>query len=827
MKYDPGLILAEIEFAKPMRRPGGAPVGAAKPKAGGAWGKAANFYALSGGSKAVVLKKIHNGGCKTSGSLGTQVNYVFGKAERIFGSGVEHEPEAKSLTLDERAAMVKDWSEGWGKGRTPENGHTSHLLLSFPAKTNPEKAFRIAEAWAADMFDNKAQRGDSWSYMAALHIDRDHPHVHMIVKNKGRDEGRWFYMAQGATFDLKDMKQRVVELAAEAGLSLDASSRVERGILTYGPSRGEIEAARRQGREVIEKARTGAALHAALRDITDSIKVLSSLAGISHMVGDQPRRETFNAMRDALVGRKPISHDLVKEFLMETAGAKVTEFGNYVANWMVETQKTIDRLPPDRRAEVQASYNKAAALGLEAIGQQRAAELVKQAPQSALYVARSAEAAAQPVSEEKRANLQKVIETQARALGVTETIRGEGATAGEAIKSSVGRLAAAIGLSREDVEARVASGAPNALIERTWIRDDLAKVAEKIGRSMDSAEGRQAVSSRVDAFYTAATKIIAAGLALEVERDRAPDVNKFVKEWLEESQKAVRSAPEDKRAAVREQQNEAAALSLETIGQKKEAELARQAAKIQIYAPRSEADGAQRLSEGQRTKLQQVVETEARSLGVTEPMRSEGVTARDAVKSAVGRLASAVGLDREAVEGRIATGSPNALVERLWVKEDLAKVAEKAGRPLDNEDNKQAMGKRLADFYNAAARIIAVGMEREVDRDRNLSKTLGDLGKAWQASGKVQFANDENARDFAADMKSTFGPEVMREIASGKTDALARDIPNAKQREVVARAILSAAQQHEGMGITLDEANKGAQLYRNRAARGRDQGLER
>ena len=38
---------------------------------------------------------------------------------------------------------------------------------------------------------------------------------------------------------------------------------------------------------------------------------------------------------------------------METAGAKVTEFGNYVANWMVETQKSIDRLPPDRRAEVQ------------------------------------------------------------------------------------------------------------------------------------------------------------------------------------------------------------------------------------------------------------------------------------------------------------------------------------------------------------------------------------------------------------------------------------------------------------------------------------------
>ena len=629
MKYDTGLILAEIEFAKPMRRPGGAPVGAAKTKAGGAWGKAANFYALSGGSKAVVLKKIHNGGCKTSGSLGTQVNYVFGKAERIFGSGVEHEPEAKSLTMDERATMVKEWSEGWGKGRTPENGHTSHLLLSFPAKTDPEKAFRIAEAWAADMFDNKAQRGDSWSYMAALHIDRDHPHVHMIVKNRGRDEGQWFFMAQGATFDLKDMKQRVVELAAEAGLSLDASSRVERGILTYGPSRGEIEAARRQGREVIEKARTGAALHAALQELTENVKVLSAMAGMSHMVGDQARRNALNAMRDALVGRKPITHDLVKEYLMETSGSKATEFGNYVANWMVDTQKSIDRLPPDRRDEVQQKYNRAAALGLEAIGQQRAAELVKQPAQSALYL------------------------------------------------------------------------------------------------------------------------------------------------------------------------------------------------------PRSEDDGAQKVSETQRAKLQQVVETQARTLGVAEDVRAEGATAREIVKTAVGRLAGAIGLDREAVEARIASGAPNALMERSWVQEDLTKVAAKTGRSLDTAEGRDATSSRLDAFYAAAAKIIAAGLEREVDRDRNLSKTMGELSKAYQANGRVQFANDENARDFAADMKSKFGPEVMREIASGKTDALARDIPDAKQREVVARAILSAAQQHEGMGITLDEANKGSQLYRTRAARGRDQGLER
>ena len=110
------------------------------------------------------------------------------------------------------------------------------------------------------MFDS-GDYGDTWSYVAALHIDRSHPHVHVVVQNRGVENDTWFYMARGHVFNIHHMKERMAAIAAEHGVALETTSRVERGILTYGPSRGEIEAARREGRAVEEKVRMGGGPH--------------------------------------------------------------------------------------------------------------------------------------------------------------------------------------------------------------------------------------------------------------------------------------------------------------------------------------------------------------------------------------------------------------------------------------------------------------------------------------------------------------------------------------------------------------------------------------
>lgn len=69
--------------------------------------------------------------------------------------------------------MVLDWEDAWSG--EPKNGHTTHLLLSFPADLSPKKALRIAEDWAFEMFQSGTHVDDQWSYVAALHTDRDHP----------------------------------------------------------------------------------------------------------------------------------------------------------------------------------------------------------------------------------------------------------------------------------------------------------------------------------------------------------------------------------------------------------------------------------------------------------------------------------------------------------------------------------------------------------------------------------------------------------------------------------------------------------------------------
>jgi hypothetical protein len=71
----------------------------------------------------------------------------------------------------------------------------------------------------------------------------------MVVNNRGTVNDSWFFMAKEHVFNLEVMKERMVAIAAEEGVFLDATSRAERGLLTYGPSRAEIERARlRAGR---------------------------------------------------------------------------------------------------------------------------------------------------------------------------------------------------------------------------------------------------------------------------------------------------------------------------------------------------------------------------------------------------------------------------------------------------------------------------------------------------------------------------------------------------------------------------------------------------
>ena len=194
--------------------------------------RASQLWRFSLGSNAAVIKKISKGGTANAKELAAQMDYLFSKSASVFGNGVVLEAHAKGLTKDERNIIVGDWVEDW-RG-SPKNGHTSHLLLSFPSHVRPEKAKMIAEVWAFEMFQSGEHQDDVWSYVAALHTDRAHPHVHIVVNNRGTLNDSWFFMAKDHVFNLDMMKERMVAIAAEEGVFLDATSRAERGLLRAG-----------------------------------------------------------------------------------------------------------------------------------------------------------------------------------------------------------------------------------------------------------------------------------------------------------------------------------------------------------------------------------------------------------------------------------------------------------------------------------------------------------------------------------------------------------------------------------------------------------------
>lgn len=118
--------------------------------------RAGQFWRFALGSNAAILKKIGKGGTANAKELSGQRSYLFSKSTAIFGNAVTHDPGSKGLAPEERKEIVGSWVEGWHGA--PKNGHTTHLLMSFPAHVRPETAKLIAEAWAFEMFQSGAHQ---------------------------------------------------------------------------------------------------------------------------------------------------------------------------------------------------------------------------------------------------------------------------------------------------------------------------------------------------------------------------------------------------------------------------------------------------------------------------------------------------------------------------------------------------------------------------------------------------------------------------------------------------------------------------------------------
>ncbi|MCA0424702.1 MAG: hypothetical protein LCH61_15540, partial [Proteobacteria bacterium] len=155
------------------------------------------------------------------------------------------------------------------------------------------------------------------------------------------------------------------------------------------------------------------------------------------------------------------------------------------------------------------------------------------------------------------------------------------------------------------------------------------------------------------------------------------------------------------------------------------------------------------------------------------------------------------GIDAEKLGKRLETGAANAREEEAWVKSDLADVARRHGYDLDTPQGRSAAAERLDRFYEHAAEMIQSARGIDLSRAPDpMVEALDRMAKLHAQRGSVSFRNETQARDFAEEMKERYGASVLKDMAAGRTDALAKDVPDPSVRQAMAAAVVSAAKEH-------------------------------
>ncbi|MGH1416821.1 MAG: relaxase/mobilization nuclease domain-containing protein [Pelagimonas sp.] len=218
--------------------------------------------AASGQSRAAVFKRIRAGGCKTQASLGNQLAYINDKAVYTYSTMTNALTDDAVLSEDQKSDIIGAWSETW-RGST-KLGFTSHMLLSFPTDVTVDQVRDIAMDWTEHFFES-GEYGDQWDYVLAVHDDRAHKHAHIILNNRGLDQGTWFSCWAEGVMSPQLMREKQAEIAEGYGVMLDATTRLERGIFEKPAGLAEIYRAKEEARlprEIIMTAEESAVAQA-------------------------------------------------------------------------------------------------------------------------------------------------------------------------------------------------------------------------------------------------------------------------------------------------------------------------------------------------------------------------------------------------------------------------------------------------------------------------------------------------------------------------------------------------------------------------------------
>ncbi|WP_298500519.1 relaxase/mobilization nuclease domain-containing protein [uncultured Maritimibacter sp.] len=403
--------------------------------------KQSQLVRAAAGHRPAVFKAIRGGGTHTKSQLANQLDYLTTKSTHIVDSSGFLDGKAK-LEVGDIKDLTERFAKRWDAGFKPKLGQTTHMLMSFPIGTRGEDVRDIATDVAERFFQTDEGHFD---YIIAVHEDRDHPHAHLVL-NRRSQEGEFFFLGRNHRFNYDDFRLAMVEEAEKYGVRLEATRRVERGVMHYPAATREVYAAKEEGRAPRERERVGADLTRTLAEIANTRTVYHSLAA--------------EASREA---REDIAAALFRAGEVRARGGQVDRTGDV---YMAEDQSFEDlrSLYAEKLARVQGM-----------IAEKSDAE--------------------RPVLEKRLIEIQTQVQHMQplglRSSTLSET-PSEGGIYSEAnidasqrerlaepdLRSRIDAALRGTGISTSEVVARIETGASNAALEHQWIANDLSKVAE-------------------------------------------------------------------------------------------------------------------------------------------------------------------------------------------------------------------------------------------------------------------------------------------------------------------------------------------------------------
>ncbi len=431
--------------------------------------------AASRESRAAVFKRIRAGGCKTRASLGQQLAYVNDKAVYTYSTMTNPLTAGAVLTEEQKAEIVEAWAESW-RGTT-KLGFTSHMLLSFPTDVTVEKVREITLDWAEHLFES-GDYGDRWDYVLAVHDDRAHKHAHIVLNNRGTENGTWFSCWGEGVMSPQLMREKQAEIAEAYGVMLEATSRLERGIFARAAGIDEIYRAKEEARLAREIAMTLEEKAMAQAQVVSFAKEYRALADVLDHMDKRHLAQAMRRMAASLGAIAPLGTGMPfqlkeGEIDMETIRT-VGDAIDYAEKTIEALRLKAQELEPAKRPAFEA---KAAPI---------IRDLSKMVPDPDLR-ARFARDLAEPYPP-----------------GAGDTRLSEAFASGD--DPALERLkvyAEEIGLDGAEVAARIeARGTRNYGLAQDWVERDMAAVLAKDGIALGRATDEQQASAldKVDRF---------------------------------------------------------------------------------------------------------------------------------------------------------------------------------------------------------------------------------------------------------------------------------------------------------------------------------------